>query len=909
MEHNYTIEEIKARLDIVQVAQQYGMQLKKQGVEYNSLCCFHQEKTPSLQFTPSNQLYHCKGCGAGGDVFTFIKDCENLDSNSDVVNRMKELAGIIDDQGKPTSMPVKKVIERPADPSDDWQPVLPVPDSAPKLKAPFGNKTTPVYNPNTDKFHEWEFEPEGIYVYRDGQNRALGAVLRAFINSKKMTPTITYCTNKHTGEQRWCLKGFPEPKPLYIPGGLMHDLPVMLVEGERCADSANIQLNKEYCSVTWPNGTNAIDKVDWSPLYGKEIVQWADHDLKEYTRGAKKGQIKPAEEQSGRRAMLWVKKHLEANGSEVKLLDQPEGKPDGWDCADAVEEGYSLTQYIEDHIPIETQEEYQEEDDQPALSRSESDIIPLGYYQSRFYYFSKPNAQIKMLRDKEHTQNSLLGLAPVEFWKTGFNNGKDGVDWTEATSWMMQSCRLVGIYSNDKVRGRGCWIDGERIVLHLGDRLLVDNETVQLTSFKSQYVYQAEKRLPAPKKPLNDREAKALLDTARRFAWEMPASALLLSGFCVLAPICSALEWRPHLWLTGASGTGKSTVYDKYIKPLIGPMGIYTALESTQAGLTQTLNTDGLPVIFEEFDPSRKKKTDMDKAQGFFNLMRLASNDNGIGIYKGSATGEASEFNINSMFCLVGIQVCTTEPAILNRTTQLAVKSRRNVTNEEKEENNKQWAELQDILYKNIEGVEHLSERLLARTIANLPTIRKNIKVFRKAATTHFGYARYADQYGTLLAGAYSLVSDAEIKEEMALEYIKRYDWNVYIEDTEDDDSRNALNSILQVPMQVEADGLPKKMTVIEAIKEVRDATHLKHEAAKELARFGILCNNSGIIIANKSDRIERELKGKMYDENWGKQIKRIVGPNGERPRGTTNAKSFNGIASRGTEVPYSIVF
>ena len=73
------VDEIKDRLDIVEVIQSY-VPLKKAGRNYKGLCPFHAEKTPSFVVFPDTGTWHCFGaCGTGGDVFSFIMQQENLD--------------------------------------------------------------------------------------------------------------------------------------------------------------------------------------------------------------------------------------------------------------------------------------------------------------------------------------------------------------------------------------------------------------------------------------------------------------------------------------------------------------------------------------------------------------------------------------------------------------------------------------------------------------------------------------------------------------------------------------------------------------------------------------------------------------------------------------------------------------
>ncbi|MBE6611278.1 MAG: DNA primase [Ruminococcaceae bacterium] len=103
-------EEIKYRCDIVDVISTY-VTLKRAGSNYNACCPFHSERTPSFTVFPATRSFYCFGCGAGGDVITFIMKRENLDYRS-AMEMLANRAGITlpadDKRGDPEERSVKR---------------------------------------------------------------------------------------------------------------------------------------------------------------------------------------------------------------------------------------------------------------------------------------------------------------------------------------------------------------------------------------------------------------------------------------------------------------------------------------------------------------------------------------------------------------------------------------------------------------------------------------------------------------------------------------------------------------------------------------------------------------------------------------------------------------------------------
>jgi len=90
--HDSVLEEIKTRIDIVELISEY-IHLKRAGQNWKGLCPFHSEKEPSFIVSPAKQIYHCFGCGNGGDIFTFLVRYENL-SFPEAVKTLAERAGV-----------------------------------------------------------------------------------------------------------------------------------------------------------------------------------------------------------------------------------------------------------------------------------------------------------------------------------------------------------------------------------------------------------------------------------------------------------------------------------------------------------------------------------------------------------------------------------------------------------------------------------------------------------------------------------------------------------------------------------------------------------------------------------------------------------------------------------------------
>ena len=87
-----SIENLKNNLDIVDILSQF-LQIKKSGANFKACCPFHGEKTPSFVISPVKQIYHCFGCGVGGDSIKFVMEYEKL-SYPEALEKLAAMANV-----------------------------------------------------------------------------------------------------------------------------------------------------------------------------------------------------------------------------------------------------------------------------------------------------------------------------------------------------------------------------------------------------------------------------------------------------------------------------------------------------------------------------------------------------------------------------------------------------------------------------------------------------------------------------------------------------------------------------------------------------------------------------------------------------------------------------------------------
>lgn len=198
-----------------------------------------------------------------------------------------------------------------------YTPAAPIPQDI--TMPPVGERPPNMY------FKKYSMTPKMHWTYRNEKDEVLFYIARYEpLGEKKQI--VPWCWS--SSSNRYIAKHWPVPRPLYGLELLKPDAPICIVEGEKAADAARELVTKERIVLTWPGGSAAVRQVDWSPIYGREVLLWADAD------------------EAGMKAMNEIAALLHENGCKVKILD-PTGQPDKWDAADALNQGWDNSRFKE----------------------------------------------------------------------------------------------------------------------------------------------------------------------------------------------------------------------------------------------------------------------------------------------------------------------------------------------------------------------------------------------------------------------------------------------------------------------------------------------------------------------------------------------------------------------------------
>lgn len=543
---------------------------------------------------------------------------------------------------------------------------------------------------------------------------------------------------------------------------------------------------------------------------------------------------------------------------------------------------------IEDDEPDIGQ--YDEPETSPERQRAATEFKCLGYNKGTYYYLPRGTGQVVSLKASEHTKLRMFELADINHWLRLAGTKFTKETWDEFANSLMRQSEQTGIFDEARIRGRGAWVDGKRIVVHTGGEAHIGGDVLPLHEVKSRYIYEA-----GPPwefgfgDPATSQEAHRLVNVFERLTWSDKLSGALAAGWCVIAPVSGALTWRSHIWITGPSGAGKTTAVDA-VKRVVGPSAFKADGKTSEAAIRQRMGYDARPVILDEVES--EDQAAVARVQGVLDLARVSSS--GGEISKGGANHKAVNFVIRSCFCFSSINTAVRHKADESRVSKLVL-----VPNKSADSENHYQGLVRDI---DAWFDENYASRMFTRTIQNLPVLLKNCATFTTAAAIVFKSRRAADQLGPMLAGYYLCHRTDAITLDAATAFIRKHDWDDFVGMNGDADEMRLFQYIISRPLRVNLPFGTTEVTIGTAIEESRGEMG-RGPYTMALGARGIKVDDEMIGISDNAENTRAMFKDKPeWSADWKGPLRNIPGAMKSRD----SERFAGGIKSRLTWIPYA---
>jgi len=288
-------------------------------------------------------------------------------------------------------------------------------------------------------------------------------------------------------------------------------------------------------------------------------------------------------------------------------------------------------------------------------------VAPLGV-DGKAAYFVDTLGQLIGVSTSEWGKKILLQLFMMTpnylewAWpKFSQKGGINGVEVDAACACLLKAAGQRGLFQPiDRVRGRGAWTDDYgRLIWHSGDRLYVVDDGGLQSSPPGEidglfYPTRPLTMEPWPE-PVDHEEtpAQQIFADLCTWAWGRSLDPLIVLGGIGCMMVGGALPWRPHLFITGDKGVGKTELQRLVKRVLLS--ALHDCGNTTEAGVRQRLGLDTLPVYVDEMEASEDNR----RVMAIVELARLASS--GQRLFRGGADHKGIEFQARSTFFMSGI--------------------------------------------------------------------------------------------------------------------------------------------------------------------------------------------------------------------------------------------------------------
>jgi hypothetical protein len=492
----------------------------------------------------------------------------------------------------------------------------------------------------------------------------------------------------------------------------------------------------------------------------------------------------------------------------------------------------------------------------PVYDPGATGPLPLGYTSEGGYVFLDKGRQILIVVSSAQllSLQYLVGLAPIRFWAERFPPKKEGASanpW-DAGQVLMEECRRMGPFDPRKVRGRGVWLESDRVIVNLGGPVPSGVRNFYLC-FE-----------PLPLSSVKTFDTLCLKHMLERFVWRNPQDVMLLLGWLAVAPVCGVLAWRPHSFIYGPPNCGKSTIHAT-ASNLLRPLGLSADGQSSEAGIRQMIKADSRPVIIDEFESDQGRS----HIAGVIRLARSASSAESP-VLRGTPEGKAMQFALRTTFFFAAVNPSGMSPADATRILLFEMLAHNNDPDEAA-----RIAE--DEVFFSDKGPDWCG--YMAGLAQVIPPA---ISAFMKALPGID--SRHRKNIATLLAGAFVALegrgpADAEAE---AIAETYKGSIELHAEAFERDDAAECLQHLFAHPVEKQTLGFWLAVALAGLEDRLPDDRSLQ-EGAKRIPRnFEIVvrtADESGFFIRNGSPAVEAIFRDTKWARGaWERALRKIDG-------------------------------
>lgn len=383
-------------------------------------------------------------------------------------------------------------------------------------------------------------------------------------------------------------------------------------------------------------------------------------------------------------------------------------------------------------------------------------VTPLGHGDGRYHFLSR----VGELRNYRFNELGAPGLDDLfggdpswlceQFPRVDDEGNRvSGYAVGRARAWLIERCTAAGMISLDRqLRGPGVWPGagahrGE-IILHCGDVVRVGGEWQPAGCRIDGHIYPRAPALPRPAaRPIDAAAARDLVGFIGSWPWTDLRDPIVVVGWLAAATVVGLLDWRPHVWISGKTGTGKTTL-EMLIRDLLGEDWMVRVSSPTEAAVRHELGPAARPVTIDEIEPDEAGQ----RAREVAALVRVASRRGQAPVGRGGTGGVAQRFPMAGLFWFTSVLICPLAPQDRNRITVAAL-------HQLPEDD-----QARERLEAGLARFRPMGPAIRARMLAAWPRFGATFGRYAAALAEAGHPARQIDQIGTLLACYDLLVGD-----------------------------------------------------------------------------------------------------------------------------------------------------